>query len=354
LLLAAPRLAWGHTARDTVSCYRLFYGAGEDHPDQLFAEYVAVHSAHDSVVRSGMGPDKPERFWRMFLVGATWEQHRDTLILHFTNGFSGVLYKLTPVQQDSLSGQVWFLYDVVDRRPPPVAVAAKRVACQSAHLQSPDYTQAQADRTRLERRIQELQQTEEARVAALTSPLAGTYEFKIVIADSQVVTVYGRTEIHPANPVWSLSDHWNNAPDDTLKPYRAEGNQLRMVVAYKPDALPSVGRDNDESGTCVAYFTISEHPFLATRDSTAWRGDADVLFAASRCAGDGVLHDALLQASGAVSDVWFKDVPGRTDGRFVLDKRGEARVSMEVTRRGVTVLTLRGRRIARTVTSTPE
>jgi hypothetical protein len=344
LLLTAGRSALAQNTPDTATCYRLAY-VGDRAAGNNFAEYVAVHTAHDSVIRSGMGPDKRQDFWRMFLIGATWERHQDTLILNFTNGFSGVLYRLTPTGKDSLSGQVAFLYDVVDQSPPPVPVIATRISCETAFIQSPPYTKEDSDRSGRERRLEELRRTEAQRIQRLTSPVAGTYEFTIVLPSSRQVTVYGRTEIHPANPVWSLDDQWNVAPQDTVSSYRAQGYQLRMAVSYARKNLPSVASDDDQPGVCVAYLTIGEQPTHVTSSTTQWRGDLDVLFAASRCASDGPLHDALLRASGAVNDVWFKDIPGQTDGRYVLDKNGRVTVAMDVFRRDAKVVSIIGHRI---------
>src|SRR6266700_2200565 len=93
MLFAVARAASTQTPRDTATCYRLAYASnGRDNPSELFAEYVEVQTAHDRIARSGMGPDKSQDFWRMFLVGGTWERRVDTLIVHFTNGFSGVDY----------------------------------------------------------------------------------------------------------------------------------------------------------------------------------------------------------------------------------------------------------------------
>src|SRR2546425_865512 len=271
LLLTSGHSAFAQNTADTATCYRLVY-VGDRAAGNNFAEYVAVHTAHDSVIRSGMGPDKLQDFWRMFLIGASWQQHQDTLILNFTNGFSGVLYRLTPTGNDSLSGQVAFLYDVVDQRPPPVPVIATRISCGAAYIQSPPYTKEDSDRLRRERRLEELRGTEEQRIQSLTTALAGTYEFTIVLPDFRQVTVYGRTGIHPANPVWRLDDQWNTAPEDTVPPYRAEGYQLPMTVSYDRKNLPSVLSDNDQAGACAASFTISEQPSRVTSKTTQWRG----------------------------------------------------------------------------------
>ncbi len=352
MLFAVARAASTQTPRDTATCYRLAYASnGRDNPSELFAEYVEVQTAHDRIARSGMGPDKSQDFWRMFLVGGTWERRVDTLIVHFTNGFSGVDYKLEPVGKDSLSGQVAFLYDVVGQSPPPTSVTASRLQCDEAYLQSPAYTQADADRSRREQRLKELRDEEEQRVQALTSPVAGTYEFTISLPGSHAVTVYGRTESHPADPVWDLDDQWNNAPEDTTGPYRAEGYQLPMLVAYSAEALPLTIRDQDKGSVCTASFTVSEQPSSQASGLKEWRGDNDVLMAAARCSPKGPVHDALERAAGAVSDVWFNDVPGQTKGQYVLSSNGQVIVALDVARRGATVLNMRAHRIATAVLS---
>jgi len=351
-LLATVRSAFTQSPPDTSVCYRLAYpSGGRDDPSELFADYIEIQTAHDRIARSGMGPGKSLRFWRMFLIGGTWDRSKDTLIVHFTNGFSGVRYELQPAGKDSLSGQVTFLYDVVDQRPPPSPVTAFRLRCDQALLQSPAYTQADADQARRERRVEELRDVEERRIQAITTPLAGTYEITITLPGSREVTVYGRTESRPANPVWDLDDQWNNAPEDTIAPYRAEGYQLRMLVAYHPGALPRVSSQNDQKSACTASFTVSEKPSSVSASLTVWRGDNDILMAASRCAPNEPVHDALLRASGAVSDVWFNNVPGQSKGEYVLSPNGDVNVSMEVARRGVTAVQIHGRRIAFTVLS---
>lgn len=352
MLFWTARPAFTQSPPDTSVCYRLAYtSGGRDDLSKLFAEYIEVQTAHDRIARSGMGPGKSLQFWRMFLIGGTWDQSKDTLIVHFTNGFSGVRYELQPLGNDSLSGQVTFLYDVVDQRPPPSRVTASRLRCDQAHLQSPAYTQADADHARRERRLEELRDAEERRIHAITTPLAGTYEFTITLPGSRVVKVFGRTETHPANPVWDLDDQWNNAPEDTIAPYRAEGYQLRMLVAYDQDALPVVNSENDQKAACTASFTVSEKPSSVSASLTVWRGDNDILMAASRCANNEPVHDALLRASGAVSDVWFNNVPGQTKGEYALSANGDVGVSMEVARRGVVAVKVHGRRIASTVLS---
>src|SRR5438477_10164176 len=129
-LFAMVRSTFTQSPPDTAVCYRLAYGSERrDDAGQLFAEYIEVQTAHDRIARSGVGPDKSQEVWRMFLVGRTWDRRADTLIVHFTNGFRGILYRLAPVGTDSLSGQVTFLYDVVDQRPPPSPVIASRLRC---------------------------------------------------------------------------------------------------------------------------------------------------------------------------------------------------------------------------------
>ena len=351
-LFATAGSAFAQSPRDTAVCYRLAYpSAGHNDPIQLFAEYIEIQTAHDKIARSGVGRGSSLQFWRMFLTGGTWEQRADTLIVHFTNGFSGVRYELQPVGKDSLGGQVAFLYDVVDQRPPPSPVTALRLRCDQAYLQSPAYTQADADQARQARRLEELRDAEERRIQTIATSLAGTYEFTITLPGSPEVKVYGRTESHPANPFWNLNDQWNNAPEDTIAPYRAEGYQLRMMVAYSPDALPGVTDQNDQKGACTASFTVSEKPSSVSSSLTVWRGDNDILMAASRCASHGTVHDALLRASGAVSDVWFNNVPGQSKGEYVLSPHGDVTVSLEVVRRGVMAVKVHGHRIASTVLS---
>ena len=352
-LVSSPRSAITQSAADTSVCYRLSYpGEDSDRTSESFAEYIEIQTAHDKIARSGVGPAKSQDFWRMFLIGGTWEREADTLIVDFTNGFSDVRYKLRPAGKDSLSGHVAFLYDVIDQRPPPSPVIATKLRCNRAHLQSPPYTQADADEARRTRRIQELQDAEERRIQAISTPLAGTYEFTITLPDARDIKVYARTESHPAGAFWHLEDQWNNPPEDTIGPYHAEGYRLRMLVSYREDALPLGGDlDNDRNDACTASLSVSEQSSGAPTGLRTWRGDNDVLMAAARCTHHGPGYDALLRACDAVSDVWFKHVPGKSKGEYTLAPDGSLTVSLEVARRGVTAVNIQGRRIATTVLS---
>jgi hypothetical protein len=221
-LLAIGSLSAQNAVRDTAVCYHLTYPASADGASSGYAEYVAVDTAGDSVVRSGVGPGKSLEFWQMFLSGATWERHADTLLLHFSNGASGVLYKLTPAMGTSMRGRVWFLYDVINQQPPPFNVRARAVPCRSAVLQSLPYTLAESNAIKYERRLRQLREIEAERVRALVPSLAGTYEFTLRIDSAARVTMYGRTELHAAEPTWSRSDPFV-APHDTIPPVHAYG-----------------------------------------------------------------------------------------------------------------------------------
>jgi hypothetical protein len=133
---AVARRAGASPLQDPT-CYHLAYAHTSRADEGIYAEYVAVYPGGERLVRSGMEDGRYSAFWWMFLDGATWSRSADTLELAFSNGSSGVLYKLTPSEPGVLRGKVWFLYDVTDRRPPPMETSATQIACEQAHLQSP-------------------------------------------------------------------------------------------------------------------------------------------------------------------------------------------------------------------------
>ena len=116
-------------------CYRLDYGAS--YPGDLssrFATFIVLEPGTDSgSIRSG----PPSRFWEMFLVGGRWQREGTALVLHFSNGSSGVRYHFAQTESDTLKGAMQVLYDVVGQSPPPAPVAAIRIQCQDARLGGP-------------------------------------------------------------------------------------------------------------------------------------------------------------------------------------------------------------------------
>ena len=94
----------------TSECYRLTYA---DTSGALFADYIALDLNPDQETRSGVALGAPDDLWRMFLVGAKWERSRDTLHLHFTNGFSTVEYTLRGLPGRLHQGFAQVHYDVV-------------------------------------------------------------------------------------------------------------------------------------------------------------------------------------------------------------------------------------------------
>jgi hypothetical protein len=281
----------------------------------------------------------------MFLTGATWERNADTLLLHFTNGFSGVLYKLTPAMRGAMTGRVWFLYDVINEQPPPLGVTARAIACRSAKLQSPRVTLQELNELKRDKRLHELIALEAARVSGITSLLAGTYEIDFTIDSAAPFRMYGRTELHPSDVVWSLS-HSGVYPNDTVPPVRAEGYRLRMSVAATLDSVPFVSNGRDLGAHSTAGFEIAEMPLLVTPDSTVWTADEDVLMATTRMSYGKPAYASLIRACELVNDVWYRKSSGDVLGRFVLYKDGRAILNLRVVRAGVVVLTMHARRIS--------
>ena len=104
----------------------------------MFAEFVLLEPGKDSgEVLSGRAPEDTTRFWRMFLIGGEWRREGERVVLNFSNGFSGVRYRLMPRDDGSLTGEMLFLYDVIDQRPPPSAVRATRIRCADANIDRP-------------------------------------------------------------------------------------------------------------------------------------------------------------------------------------------------------------------------
>src|SRR6266550_1731235 len=117
-------------------CYHLHYSkATKDDPGALFAEFVLIEPGVDSGdVRSGASVRDTSGFWKMFLVGGRWQHDSANLVLRFSNGFSGVVYRFEAAAGDTLKGQMRFLYDVVNQRPPqrrwspPISGARMRIS----------------------------------------------------------------------------------------------------------------------------------------------------------------------------------------------------------------------------------
>ena len=132
----------GRVPRISISadrCYLLLYGqSSADKPSQLFAQFVALEPGIDSgEVRSGPDRGDTTGFWRMFEVGGHWQRDSTDLVIRFSNGSSDVVYRFSPASAQTLKGEMRFLYDVVDQRPPPIPVAGLHIRCEDAHLESP-------------------------------------------------------------------------------------------------------------------------------------------------------------------------------------------------------------------------
>jgi len=289
----------------------------------------------------------------MFLAGATWQQRADTLELDFSNGFSGVRIVLHPAAADSLSGLVWFDYDVIDQRPPATPVSAVRIPCSVARLQSPPYTREDSEERWRAQQLELLLNAENARVRRIVSPLAGTYALTVWVPGMDTVRLFGRSEATPFETVWTFANAWNTPPDSPAEPIKAEGYQLRLAIAASTSTLPRRGSSSDRPGIANAGFRVRETPILSTPDSTVWAGDNDVLFAASRLTGSGPVHDALLGAARPVNEVWFNQAAGHTVGRFVLGRDGSATLFLQVFRAESLVVTVHGERISRVVAASP-
>lgn len=330
--------------RDTV-CYRMAYApVPHDSSGAVFADYLALDPGPDNVARSGT--ERPNNFWWMFVAGGSWQRRGDTLEVRFSNGFSGVRYLLAPAGGAALKGQVWFLYDVIDERPPPVPVTASPIACSGARLQSPPTDTVLLNSVRAEREKVAFIGREQERVQRILSPVAGTYEFEVILPGAPALRLYGRTAAHPVTPLWESESGWEFRPSGEGTLPQARGYSLPMAVTRALGEFPlEIGQNGPGE---LAYFAMTEHPVARTADGVIWSGRLDVSFAASRMIDESPLDALLLRSAELVSDVWHDEVPGSTDGRFTIDRDDQATVTMQVLRDGVEVLRVRGVRISDT------
>jgi hypothetical protein len=317
-------------------CYHLTYG---DTAVASLADYIALDLNAEREARSGVGPGTPRDFWRMFLVGATWARSRDTLEVHFTDGFSSVNYTLRGVPGRVHRGLVRFHSDVIGESVPTARVIATPVGCASARLQSPEVTPTERAARREAERRQKFVEAERARLSAKPSPVAGTYRFELVFPGvTRPIVVFGRTERAPSDAFWRLTGYDKHLPTmGSLIP--ALGYVLRLSVAMD-SATTSLANGQ------LAYFRVVSKAGRTTNGRTLWSGQTDVLFAVSRLVGTGPLDSLLSQASGAVSRVWFNEESGRTVGGWTVGTDDGVEFTMRVERDARTVLSIRGRRVS--------
>lgn len=260
LVIAPPMGAQAPTA-DTAVCYRLEYPSIR-REDDVYPQYLALDTANDHVVRLGSDPDRQSAFRSMFLYGATWEQHADTLVVLLSNGASGIRFLLVPAMGVRMRGRVWFLYDVIDQRPPPNNVVAQVIPCGRAQIQSEPYTLAQSRARLNERRRAALAGEEAARVHALVPPMAGTYEFELRMTGLAPITMFARTESRPRGAIWGRDDWWTLPADTSL--IHATGYRLPMAVAPTIDAMPRGAAEKESSTLAEAsFFVLQTAPMAA-------------------------------------------------------------------------------------------
>jgi hypothetical protein len=322
----------------TSECYHLTYS---DTSGALLADYVALDLNPDREARSGVASGTRDDFWRMFLVGAKWERSRDTLHLHFTNGFSTVEYTLHGLPGRVHRGIAQVHYDFVGAGVPTKRVTATPIRCDSARLQSPRVTSKARVARREDERRRSFVAAETARLAAEPSPLAGTYRFELRLPSlSHPIIVFGRTERAPDGAFWGLTG------DDAFEP---AGRALTPALGYR--LRLSVSLDSTTASFSngeLAYFDVVSKPKHTPDGLTLWRGQTDVLFAVSRLVSEDPLDSLLSQASRAVSSVWFDGERGQTVGGWMVGANDRVDFSMRVERKGQPVLSIRGMRLSTT------
>ena len=137
---------------------------------------------------------------------------------------------------------------------------------------------------------------------------------------------------------WRLTGYESYLPPaGSLTP--ALGYRLRVSVAMS--ASPAALLDGE-----LAYFDVVSEGERTADGRTHWRGDSDVLFAASRLISRDPLDSLLSAASKDVSRVWYEEDPGQTHGGWTVGPGDRVEFAMRVERAGRTVLTVTGIRIA--------
>jgi hypothetical protein len=113
-----------------ADCFSVVYS-----PDSMgsgFPETIALGRGTDNGPAYWI-PGKHDKMgvWRMFQAGATWHRTQgDSILVSYSNGFSGVTLELVP-QEGGLLGRATWQSDVIDTLPPtPTEARATHVSCE--------------------------------------------------------------------------------------------------------------------------------------------------------------------------------------------------------------------------------
>jgi hypothetical protein len=185
---------------------------------------------------------------------------------------------------------------------------------------------------------------EYVRVRGLESPLAGTYRFRIRLARGDTLTLFARTSLKASGAVWSFSA--DDPPQGLTEPPKAEGYSLVMAVTRTLGESPASFDGQDREGVALAYLSVTERPRLSHRDSSVWKGSADIIRAASRMITEGPLDSLLAQMSGVLSRLEERDPLG-TLATFVLDPSGHVRMYWRLREGDRVILSVEGERLSR-------
>jgi hypothetical protein len=96
------------------------------------------------------------------------------------------------------------------------------------------------------------------------------------------------------------------------------------------------------------YLTLVDQPIGATRDSTVWRGSADLLGAASRVVRDSVVAARLRAAEKGVFDLLRARSISFAEGRFVIRADGSVYFDASVSSAGALLYSIHGERLSTT------
>ena len=182
---------------------------------------------------------------------------------------------------------------------------------------------------------------EEGGVQTSPSPIAGTYRFVVTLGKGDSVVVYARTERLPMS---TLRRHRRDELGGDDRP--AVGYYLMAQWAAKPGDLP---QSYDERGF-TAQIAAATVPFLETRDSAVWRGDAEPLRAVAEFAPTPRQRTAarrLFGRSESLRDPEWYFLPGS----WIVAGDGRVRFEWTVVRDRRLVFEVRGERISLDVLS---
>lgn len=204
---------------------------------------------------------------------------------------------------------------------------------------------------------QNLYAAEGARIRSIVPPVAGTYRFEAVLADSVGRTdsprvFYARTRAH--------ADHgYNPAPEreasdqprDPLHVRRAPGYYILATGALRPDSLPiDLSRRRIER---EGWMAMLAQPEVTDGKREEWRGEVEVGLLAAHFPADSAVQ-RFRRAAGEESYQRYREgFPRRADALFVRTPDGRVHVEQVLRLDDGRTLILRGERISQDVVQEP-